>query len=315
MTRVIARALCAVLLVLALPSTAGAAVVYATSGGIFVVGEDGGGARQLDDDGENPSISTDGRYVAWTQDSRVRVAAVDDSIPRHTLPRRFAQLAERPAWTARDELLVVEGSSLTHAHLVAVDAATGARRRVAIGDLAFSASVSPDGSRLAVERASTFAARLPPRRAISIGAKTVAHGTHPVWGPPGIAYVKPRGRYGDLQVITPAGQVTYRLRRTKAVVWPVAWMTDGRLLVAEAREYRFRGARGTSALLVDPAARTVTPLGTYAGVFGIKPDGSALLATSLDGDDESAVVVSLPDRRRTTLVDGTVDGLAWSGSG
>jgi hypothetical protein len=310
------RVLFAVLLVLlALPASAGATVVYETSDGIFAANEDGSVIRQLQDDGENPSISDDGRFVAWTLHSRVRIAAVDGSL-RRSLPRRFTLLSERSAWTAHGELLVVDGNTYAHAPLVAIDAATGTRRRVANDVYSFSASTSPDGTQLAVERWPTYATHWPARRAIDVvgpsGAKTVAHGTRPVWGAPGIAYLKPRGKYGDLQVVTPAGQVIYRLQRSKAVVWPVAWTADGRLLAAAAREYRDHGTRGTSALLLDPVAKTVTPLGTYSGVFGIKPDGSALLATSLDGFDESAVVVSLPDGRRTTLVDGTVDGLAWS---
>jgi hypothetical protein len=313
----IARAVCTALLVaapLAAPATAGATLVYSTSDGIFVANDDGSAPRALSDDGENPSITDDGRYVAWTEDGRVRIAAVDGATPRRTLPRDYRLLEDHPGWTGRDELLVDRGNFLARAPFVAVDPATGARRRIATGDVVFSATASPDGTQLVAERAHRLAARGPARRAIVVfgaaGATTVAHGTRPVWGPSGIAYVKPRGRYGDLQVVTPAGRVVYRLRRSKAVVWPVEWLDDGRLLAATAREYPFRDAPGTRALLVDTVAGNVTELpGSYFGVFGIKPDGSALLA--LD-DHYVPLAVSLADGHRTVLFDGTVDDIGWS---
>ena len=296
-----------VAVLLTAPATAGATLVYSTSSGIFVANDDGSAPRALSDDGEGPSITPDGRYVQWTQDGQVVVSAVDGVSSRRTLPRGYRPPQERAGWTGRDEVLTDHRSGPRHRLVtIAFDPVTGARRQVAAGELTFNASASPDGSQLALERGHGLAGRRPARHAIVVAGRTVAHGARPVWGPGGIAYVKPPG---DLQVITPAGQVVRRVHRERKVVWPVAWLDDGRLLAAAAREYPWRGTPGTQALIVDSAGR-VTPLpGRYSGVFGIKGDGSALLAFDESG---AAVAVALADGRRTTLFDGTVDDIAWS---
>ncbi|MDA0160296.1 hypothetical protein OM076_08475 [Solirubrobacter ginsenosidimutans] len=290
-----------------LASPAHATLVYSTSDGIFVANDDGSAPRALSDDGEGPSITPDGRYVQWTQDGHIVVSTVDGTTARRTLPRGYRPPQERAAWTGRDEVLTDHRSGSEHRLVtIAFDPVTGARRQVAAGSLTFNASASPDGSRLALERGHGLGDRRPARHAIVVAGRTVARGTRPVWGPGGIAYVKPPG---DLEVITPAGQVVRRVHRDHKVVWPVAWLDDGRLLAAAAREYSWRGTPGTQALLVD-ATGTATPLpGRYSGVFGIKADGSALLALDESG---AAVAVALADGRRTALFDGTVDDIAWS---
>jgi hypothetical protein len=310
MSHAIARIGAAVALVAALltaPTTAGATLVYSTGDGIFVANDDGSAPRALSDDGEGPSITPDGRYVQWTQDGQIVVSAVDGVTARRTLPRGYRPPQERAGWTGGDEVLTDHRSGPTHRLVtIAFDPVTGARREVAAGELTFNASASPDGSQLVLERGHGLGARRPARHAIVVAGRTVAHGARPVWGPRGIAYVEPRG---DLRVITPTGQVIQRVHRDRRVVWPVAWLDDGRLLAAAAREYPWRVTPGTQALLVDTSG-TVTPLpGRYSGVFGIKADGSALLAFD---EHEAAVAVALPDGRRTALFDGTVDDIAWS---
>ncbi|HEY6886791.1 MAG TPA: hypothetical protein VI300_03395 [Solirubrobacter sp.] len=307
----------AVVLVAALltaPATASATLVYSTGDGIFVANDDGSAARALSDDGEGPSITPDGRYVQWTQDGQVVVSAVDGVTARRTLPRGYLPPQERAGWTGRDEVVTDHRSGPAHRLVtIAFDPVTGARRQVAAGELTFRASASPDGSQLAMERGHRLGARRPARHAIvvagSAGPRTVAHGSGPVWGAGGLAYVKPRGAYGDLQVLTPAGRVITRVHRDRQVVWPVAWLDDGRLLAAAAREYPWRETPGTQALLVDAAGNVTSLPGRYSGVFGIKADGSALLAFDESG---TAVSVALADGRRTALFDGTVDDIAWS---
>jgi hypothetical protein len=302
--------LLAALLALALPATAGARVVFQIDNEVWVAENDGSAARRVARDGFEPTISPDGRYVAFQRRHSYVIAAVDGATPIRTLPKDVFRLYDTQAWSPADELVGERAQDDGHRiDAVAVNPATGALRELgpAGGDTIYSAAFSPDGSQIALEHASLDRFEDPTPRAISIGGRVIARGERPLWGPAGIAYLKPFGTgitpFGELRIVTPAGAPVLTLHRPKAYVWPVRWMADGRLLAATGPIF-FEGRGGSRAqpLIVDPATGAVTPLpGRYFDLFGLSADNSTLFAQL--AHSELPVEVSLADGRRTVVAD------------
>jgi hypothetical protein len=294
------RALLIAALALAFPAHARAAVIYSTNHGLFVANDDGGGKRRIADDGSQLAFSPDGRYVAFQgpENREHFIAPADGSAAPRKLPANIQFLDDSSGWTASDELIAQRLHTVGHKKcgcpihtrtVVAIDPVTLAQRDLgAPGPYPYSASVSPDGTQVALERTDSSAIEEPIGRDISILGPTGLHplvrGQRPLWGPGGIAYIKPTKpqRFGDLQIVTPAGATVYTLHRPKAVTWPIAWLADGRLLAGTSRSYGLgEGQAGVRALLIDPATGAVAQLpGAYSQVYGMTPDGSRLFAST-----------------------------------
>jgi hypothetical protein len=137
----------------------------------------------------------------------------------------------------------------------------------------------------------------------------------PVWGAPGIAFVRLRkpGRRGDawkqdIYVVDPATKIARRVTRTKVPFLlsgldPVAWSADGTRLLAE-----FGGQDTSYAQTVDPVTGAVGRVGRRSdGIVGydLSADGTTILATTGGydpGDPHDVVTIPYAGGTPTVLV-------------
>jgi hypothetical protein len=285
---------------------------------------DDGSARVKLAAGERPRISPDGANVAYETPYSGNARPTLRVIPAAGGESR---LLLKPVWFSyvfspdSARIAAVTGREAGAKRLVLVDVASGRVRRIASGQFS-GLTFSPDGASLAYARSLKNA--YPPRSDLFV--VPVAGGTpvrvttghravDPVWGAPGIAFVRLRrpGRRGDaykqdIYVLDPATRAVRRVTRTKVPFLlsgldPVSWSADGLRLLAE-----YGGQDTSFAETVDPATGGVRRVGRSSdGLVGhdLSADGSTILATTGGydpGDPHDVVTIPYEGGRPTVLV-------------
>jgi len=299
----LALPLAAVAALLALPPAAGATLAYqkgVVRTSVWVAGDDGTGARLLAP-GRNPSISPDGRTVAFGNRFSTRRTPVLRVMPAAGGPARTVLRNWRYgpfAWSADSRWIATQaGPEVGRQRLVLVDVATGTVRTVTGGYFS-GASFSPDSTQLIYGRASSERLFAPtnveiaavaggaPRRLTSDG-----HSQYPLWGPKQIVFTRwtrPTGRHRredgpkyHLWLMNPDGSGRRQLTRGRipfllAGLTPTAWSADGTRLLAQ-----FGGQDTSYPVTVDPVTGRQRMLGptTENGMqaTALSHDGSTVL--------------------------------------
>lgn len=285
---------------------------------------DDGSARVRLASGELPRISPDGATVAY------ETPFAGNARPTlHVIPAKggASRLLLKPVWFTfvfspdSRTIAAVTGKEVGRKRLVTIDVASGKVRSVASGQFS-GVSFSPDSATLVFARAPKDA--YPPHSDLFLapvagGAPTVVTSDHrsvdPVWGAPGIAFVRMRkpARKGDaykqdIFVLDPATRAVRRVTTTKVPFLlsgldPVSWSLDGTRLLAE-----YGGQDTSFAETVDPATGRVHRVGrTSDGIVGydLSVDGSTILATTGGydpGDPHDVVTIPYAGGRPTVLV-------------
>jgi Tol biopolymer transport system component len=311
----------------AVTAPAGATIVYERSPfrpTVWAAADDGSARVQLAS-GELPKISPDGTTVAYETLYRGSTRPTLRVIP---VTGGTSRLLLKPVWFSfgfspdSRTIAAVTGKEVGRKRLVLIDVATGAVRKVDSGQFS-GFSFSPDSARLVYARAPRD--DYPPHSDLFTvpvaagGAPTALTTNHrsvdPVWGAPGIAFVKLRKptRKGDAykQDIYLSDTATAAIRRitTTKVPFllsgldPVAWSADGTRLLAE-----FGGQDTSYAETVDPATGKVRRVGRFSdGIVGydLSADGSTILATTGGydpGDHHDVVTIPYTGGLPTILV-------------
>jgi Tol biopolymer transport system component len=311
---------------LAAVAPAGATIVFEKSPfrpTVWAAADDGSARLQLAE-GELPRISPDGTTVAYETPYRgytrptLRVIPVTGGESRVLLKPVWYRFAFSPD---SKTIAAVTGKEVGRKRLVLIDVASGRVRTIAHGQFS-GFGFSPDGTTLVFARA--LKDSYPPRSDLLVvpvagGLPTVLTTNHrsvdPVWGAPGIAFVRLRKptRRGDafkqdIYLLDPATRLARRVTTTKVPFLlsgldPVAWSADGTRLLAE-----FGGQDTSYAETVDPATGIVRRAGRRAdGIVGydLSADGTTILATTGGydpGDPHDVVTIPYTGGTPTFLV-------------
>jgi Tol biopolymer transport system component len=320
----LAAVLTAATLAAAAPASATIAFEKSPFRPVVYAAADDGSARVKLAAGELPKISPDATTVAYetpylgTTRPTLRVIPAAGGTSRLLL---------KPVWFSfgfspdSRTLAAVTGKEVGRKSLVLIDVATGSVRKVDRGQIS-GFSFSPDSARLVYARAPKDA--YPPHSdlftvPVAGGAPTALTTNHrsvdPVWGAPGIAFVKMRKptRKGDaykqdIYLCDGATGVVRRVTTTKVPFLlsgldPVSWSADGTRLLAE-----FGGQDTSYAETVDPATGKVKRVGRFSdGIVGydVSADGSTILATTGGydpGDQHDVVTIPYTGGNPTILV-------------
>jgi Tol biopolymer transport system component len=340
-TIVAAFALVAAILVVLLPASAHATLVFErgfSSPTVWAANDDGSGARRLAN-GSMPRISPDGSTVVYSvtpPGSEYRPNLVVASVSGGAT-RTLASGWRNPyafAWSPDSKrIATVIGAELGAQQLVVIEVATGATRTIASGYF-YGVSFSPDGNTLVYGRA---ASESYPQRS-DVYTASVAGGApraitsdrrslSPLWGPRNkIVFVKlvegDRRRYGpknELYLMSPNGSGVKRLTHTKVGqlvqgLTPTQWSAGGGRLLSE-----FGGQDTSYAVTVNPssgAQRALAggPRGTFVG-SGLSADGRTVLGFTggfEPGPKHNIVTIPYGGGREKVLVRNGLDP-DWSG--
>jgi WD40-like Beta Propeller Repeat len=275
---------------------------------IWLAHADGTHAHRLVDDGVNPAVSPDGRWVAYNGCVGARDLCLRVESTAGGRPRLLARNSSPPlGWSPKsDRIIAMRGDALAAFTL-------DRRVTVLVTKLAGEWSISPDGERVAYTR---------PRRPTTCGTELVILGTdgrhrrviaqgrdhQPVWGPHGIAFSRyPPNCKSGLRIwrISPDGlgarpitpPFPKRLLRLEYDGFePVAWAPGGHTLLGgiasedclEAARFepdaeRFQRLRGCAVAL------------SHDGRFVLVKEGGSeqpqmILAVPFDGSRHAAVL-------------------------
>jgi dipeptidyl aminopeptidase/acylaminoacyl peptidase len=266
-------ALVAATVLLALPTSAGATLVYVKNHmnpAVYVASDTGGGAFKVGP-GANPKVSPDGAAIAYSyersngkRELKLTASAGGGSKTVLTSLQDPFYLTFSP-----DSKLIaaLRGPEIGKQTLVLVDVTSGTLLRTVATGYFGGVSFSPDSTELVYSRSQSE--KFPPRTdvfRVSIGAgKPVAltrdhRSIDPLWGPTGqIVFVKMVGakqrKYGpknELFLMNPNGKGVKRLTNTKVGplllgLFPTEWSADGKRLLAE-----FQGQDTSYAVVVNP---------------------------------------------------------------
>jgi Tol biopolymer transport system component len=267
---------------------------------IWIANDNGTNAHKLADNGQTPSITSDGQTVFFQRPGRtrtdlMRVPAAGGTPVTVVRGLQYGVQVVSPngAWVA-----VTTGPLNGAQKLTLLDVATGATRTVATGYF-FGASFSPDSSQLAYSRAARqdFKATNDVYLAPTATAGTPTnltndgHSAYPVWGPTQIAFSRWKLHYGpkhaesgpayNITVINADGtgrrnvtndKVPYLLSGLTAT----AWSADGQRLLAQ-----FSGQDNTHAVGIEVGTGQEHVIGpnTEFGAVGyqLSSDGQTVL--------------------------------------
>jgi dipeptidyl aminopeptidase/acylaminoacyl peptidase len=317
--------------------------------GIWIADADGTRPRLLVPDGSAPSISPDGKWVAYFAECKARAGSAlpctylispSGGEPRLLSTRR---LDEAMTWSPTSERVGSISAFGGHEYqqpggedneLVTIDVASGKEVTVAQAHEFFGWSFSPDGESIVFAPASIgedgyYNGNIDLFVTEADGDKTrqitqTGDASDPVWGPKSIAFSKdiPFGNQGSLSEIwqiqpdgTGLASITKPLPKRfvgegHGGLVPVAWSEDGRMLLAG-----LVGNWGAEPIEVDPENGAARELGRFG-----RPWGTDTIALSRDGDsalvqDGSFAEVSAEDRAVLIVAEGgkpkVVERGAW----
>jgi hypothetical protein len=308
----IVRTLVAVVALLTVAATAGAAPTHAPllaysvalnvpnhpgvrHTGIVYLARPNGSDRRRYGSGNTPMLSADGSQVAFTLGVYARPQTVvvgstaGPSRQRFMLPAR----SEVVGWAGPSVVIQTEGTGL----LLLAPPDVGLRTIVPAtfdGDRTpLFAGASPDGQQLLVlGQGHGFG-----QTGSDLFVVDVADGTiHPlttdgtsdwaVWGPEGIAYAD-GGVHGDIWIVQPDGSGLHQLTQTHAGIWPIAFDAAGdRLLAAN---LPLNNGRLWAVHVASGAARALTGWQGELSALSISRDGKTVYAESGCGETVGGV--------------------------
>jgi hypothetical protein len=258
-----------------------------------------------------PSLSPDGRWVAYIGGGRNRPATIRlvNTLGGSALDTRIAAAAF--AWSPDSRTLAAQAA---HGTVVLLDPRTLHRRVLTLHPGGFDASFSPDGSALAYE---TNGRHGPDIYTVTIKGDVIQRLTNggrsgsPLWGPDGIAFERYAPRscancLGDVWLMDTDGSNAHPLTHTHAGIYPAAWSADGTRMLAA-----YPASHNGRLYAVDVATGRARPLTRFVGDLfpqGLSRDGRTVLASIGCGGLASpyGVVETIPfaGGKRTIIVRG-----------
>ena len=250
-----------------------------------------------DDDATEPSLSADGRTLAFARDG-VWMANADGTDMRQVVAEDYASW---PAVSPDGRQVVFSGDGLT----VIQSDGTGKRTLHPRGA---ASSWSPDGRRIVFdERQRLFVINADGSGARPLTSPGRRNDGDPAWSPDGrtIAFV----RDGDVYLIPAGGGTPRRLTRTERFEEAVSWARDSRSLVFES-DYEIYS------MPVDGrAARRLTRNDTYEAEPFWSPQANTIVFESSPSSEIFLLSGASTKPRRLTINDASDDSIAWSTDG
>ncbi|HEU4392087.1 MAG TPA: hypothetical protein VFR04_00470 [Solirubrobacterales bacterium] len=295
-------ALVAAIALLALPTVAGATLVYVKNPmnpAVYAANDNGGGAFKVGP-GSNPKVSPDGDVIAFAQEGSggkrvLKLAAAAGGGSKTVLTN--LQDSFYVTFSPDSKLVAaVRGPEIGKGKLVLLDVVSGTLLRTVASGYFSGISFSPDGTELvySVSQSENYPATSDVFRATVAAGKPVqitkgGNSLDPLWGPDDqIVFAKQLGaksrKYGpknELFLMGPDGKGVKRLTDTEVGplligLFPTEWSADGSRLLAE-----FQGQDTSYAVTVNPktgAQRPVHKTGEQGFVgTAISSDGSTVL--------------------------------------
>jgi Tol biopolymer transport system component len=326
-------ALVAVTALLALPTAAGATLVYVKNPmqpAVYAANDNGGGAFRVGP-GSNPRVSPDGDVIAYAFETsngkrQLKIAAAQGGGSATVMNN--LQDTYNLAFSPDSKLVAaLRGPELGKRQLVLLDVTSGTLLRTVASGYFSGISFSPDGTEIAYARTSAeggFPARINVFSVPTAGGKPVQltrddRSQNPVWGPGGkIVFVKLLGaaqrKYGpknELFLMNENGTGQKRLTNTTvgpllSGLTPTAWSANGQRLLAE-----FGGQDTSYAVTVNPrtgAQKRIGPAGEQGFIAtALSRDGTTALGFTggfEPGPNHAIATVPYGGGKAKTLVKG-----------
>jgi Tol biopolymer transport system component len=230
--------------------------------------------------GASPLLSPDGTRVAYIGGPLQHPTGVRLIGTLGGAPRVVGISGEPIAWSPDSRLLAVQGPH----GLAIVDARTLRVTPMRLPEASYNFSFSPDGRALAFQHSTGAGSDIymVARTGGRIHRLTGGHRTgFPLWGPTGIAFERfgadrCANCHGDIWVMDDDGSDPHQLTHTHAGIYPAAWSTDGRRLLAA-----YPATHNGELYAVDVEPGDARPLTSFVGDLyaqGLSRDGRTVLA-------------------------------------
>jgi Tol biopolymer transport system component len=244
-----------------------------TTENVWQASIDGRNPKLIARDSTDPTVSPDGRTVAYENGGNVLVASTTGGKP--TILYRHGGY---PTWAPDSRHVAVFANDA----FVVIDAQTGASTTIATPAGTDSISFSPDSRRIAYSTGSPrggdlYVASIASGRSVRITRNRSSY--DPVWGPTGIAFLRDApgpGPHGDVWLTGPRPNDAHQLTHTRADIWPESFSANGKQLLAAYPANH--NARLWAVDVPSGRARPITPwVGDLYGQ-GLSADGKTVLA-------------------------------------
>ncbi len=235
----------------------------------------GGHRTILAKDGEDPAISPDGRYVAYCSGGKVLVVptAGGEATAVYTLEGTSAALGDPPEWAPDSRHLAFWAGRSPG--LVVVDVRSGKATTTgeSVDDFAF----SPDSRRIAYETHGDLYV-MPLGGGPSVRLTDDHRSLVPVWGKPGIAFIRyTHGAHGDIWLTDGRKHAARQLTHTGDAFYPAFFSADGKELLAA--NPAIHNGRLWAVDIPSGNARPLTPWVGDLVPQGLSRDGRTVLAS------------------------------------
>jgi hypothetical protein len=267
------------------PPPASAVLVYERRDGKYdearhdIVAARGDGSKpRVIAHGYAPSVSPDGKLVAYYVEQRLHVKPIDGG-RRRLLTRVAYDDGERIPWSADSRHLVTGRVPNSGAYLIDVPART--KRLTSTGDFA-GASFAPAGAHVVLDR--TFYCDTCSDMLLVLDAHTLQRqqrvpGWHPRWGARGLAFA----RNNKIMLLPSVGGKPHTLfRAEREVLVPIDWSADGGRLLVESSETFPTSTFRAIVARADTGARAEVPY-DFKWVQGLSAGGRRVLGESPAG--------------------------------